>query len=92
MIPQREFDNIQEQLIRTLCDLKGWTITRGQFYEIMPLVDQIVAQITCATESDILARDDYKPHTCGLTGYNGMIDPPCPGCADNYKRGKNAVS
>lgn len=20
-------------------------------------------------------------HVCGLTGYNPMIDPPCPGCA-----------
>ena len=19
-------------------------------------------------------------HVCGLQGYNGMIDPPCPGC------------
>lgn len=19
-------------------------------------------------------------HVCGLTGYNGMIDPPCPAC------------
>lgn len=60
MIPQREFDNIQEQLVRTLCDLKGWTITRGQFYEIMPLVNQIVAQITCATESDIYSRDPFE--------------------------------
>lgn len=24
---------------------------------------------------------DQKPeHVCGLQGYNGMIDPPCPGC------------
>src|SRR4051812_33703344 len=19
-------------------------------------------------------------HVCGMSGYNGMIDPPCPGC------------
>lgn len=26
-------------------------------------------------------RDPAPPeHVCGLTGYNGMIDPPCPAC------------
>ena len=23
-------------------------------------------------------------HVCGLSGYNGMIDPPCPACEKNF--------
>ncbi len=25
-------------------------------------------------------KDDVPDHVCGLSGYNGMIDPPCPAC------------
>ena len=25
-------------------------------------------------------------HVCGLSGYNGMIDPPCPGCEYRMNR------
>lgn len=25
-----------------------------------------------------------RAHVCGLSGYNGMIDPPCPGCQDRH--------
>jgi hypothetical protein len=27
-----------------------------------------------------LHEDGTPRHVCGLMGYNGMIDPPCPGC------------
>jgi hypothetical protein len=25
-------------------------------------------------------------HVCGLSGYNGMIDPPCPGCEERNRQ------
>lgn len=25
---------------------------------------------------------EWRSHVCGLQGYNGMIDPPCPGCSE----------
>ena len=35
-----------------------------------------------------LRRGEATPpdHVCGLQGYNGMVDPPCPGCEANRKR------
>jgi hypothetical protein len=43
--------------------------------------------------ADELARALKQPappakpeHVCGLTGYNGMIDPPCPGCVERNMR------
>lgn len=35
-----------------------------------PVIDQ------CVPAPPVKAQ-----HVCGLTGYNGMIDPPCEGCA-----------
>lgn len=35
-----------------------------------------------ALPNEIVCQTCLKPeHVCGLAGYNGMIDPPCPACA-----------
>lgn len=30
-------------------------------------------------------------HVCGMQGYNGMIDPPCPACEANRTRGAQGM-
>ena len=34
----------------------------------------------------IMGPTHIKPdHVCGLTGYNPMIDPECPGCVERHR-------
>lgn len=43
-----------------------------------------------ALAKEVAALASATTHVCGLSGYNGMIDPPCPGCEAREKafRGK----
>lgn len=37
---------------------------------------------------ELLAEQNKSPrveHVCGLSGYNPMIDPPCPACAEHTR-------
>lgn len=45
---------------------------------------------TCGLDTALTEQGEPKPttpeHVCGLSGYNGMIDPPCPGCEAAARR------
>lgn len=74
MLPQREFDHVQQYLIRALCELKGWSISREQYLQIRTIANAFNVQLMTSVVLD------NPEHVCGLEGYNAMIDPPCPAC------------
>ena len=40
----------------------------------------------------IVDEKELLNHVCGLQGYDGMIDPPCPACNNNEQFHSNLVS
>jgi hypothetical protein len=45
--------------------------------------DDLVERLRAA--AGVQPSQALSDHVCGMQGYNGMIDPPCPGCERNRK-------
>ncbi len=58
----------------------GDYIIRGVKGEFYPCKPDIFAATYEAVEAEAARQETGPEHVCGLSGYNGMIDPPCPAC------------
>lgn len=55
-------------------------------YESIDLeqIEQVLLAVEDETEGH---SQGGVEHVCGLEGYNGMIDPPCPACQPRHLQG-----
>ena len=85
LAPDLMADEIGECIRRLQRQLTEFTAERDAFTAALAKVRGEIAaardrinQLTIALERIIAIAQ--PEHVCGLQGYNGMIDPPCPGC------------
>ena len=56
--------------------------TPSQAAEIERLREQLRPSAPFTDEDGCIHVRETPTHVCGLTGYNRMIDPPCPACEE----------